>query len=290
MSNLRTHYVTTSDGVTIGGTVRGEGPPLVLLQGAMGDGDIDWNRVEEHLTGRFTCHLPSLRGRGLSGDHPDVSIRRQVDDMLAYVDSIGEPACLAGWSGGANHALGVAAQCDTITAVAPYEPVVQSLMDKQEQAALGGAVARMGELATDGRLEDAARAFAGWPFNDEEIAMAEDAGYFKAAGRYVPNLLNLLQQLLEHGDPTTDPAVLGAISAPVMVLLGSDTKPIFTASARYVADHVANARVHEIPGAGHAAPLAHPTALAEALTEFFVQRGPGVRTGAGSSTTPARLQ
>jgi pimeloyl-ACP methyl ester carboxylesterase len=42
-----------------------------------------------------------------------------------------------------------------------------------------------------------------------------------------------------------------------------------TASARYVADHVPNARIHEIPGAGHAAPLTHPEALAEALTEFF---------------------
>jgi hypothetical protein len=32
---------------------------------------------------------------------------------------------------------------------------------------------------------------------------------------------------------------------------------------------VPNARVHEIPGAGHAAPLTHPEALAKALTEFF---------------------
>ncbi len=269
MSNQRTHYVTTTDGVSIGATVHGEGPPLVFLHGAVGDGDIDWDRLVGHLTDRFACHLPSLRGRGLSGDHPDLSIRRQVDDMLAYVDSIGEPAGLVGWSGGANHALGVAAQCDTVTAVAPYEPVVQSLMDEQEHAALGGAAARMGELAADGSLADAARAFAGWPFNDEEIAMTEDAGYFKAAGRYVPNLLNLLQQLVEHGDPTTDPAVLGAISAPVMVLHGSDTKPFFATSARHVADHVLNARIHEIPGAGHAAPLTHPEALAEALTEFF---------------------
>jgi pimeloyl-ACP methyl ester carboxylesterase len=42
-----------------------------------------------------------------------------------------------------------------------------------------------------------------------------------------------------------------------------------TASARYVADRVPNARVHEIPGAGHAALLTHPEALAEALSEFF---------------------
>jgi pimeloyl-ACP methyl ester carboxylesterase len=53
------------------------------------------------------------------------------------------------------------------------------------------------------------------------------------------------------------------------VLHGADTKPFLTASAQYVADHVPNARIHEIPGVGHAAPLTHPEALAEALTEFF---------------------
>ena len=269
MSNQRTHYVTTTDGVTIGATVHGEGPPLVFLQGAVGDGDIDWNRLVGHLTGRFTCHLPSQRGRGLSGDHPDLSPARQADDILTYLDSIGEPTGLVGWSGGANLALAVAAQSDAVHTVAPFEPVILSVMDEQVQAALGDAVARTGELAAEGRLTAAVRAFLGWPLNDEEIAVAEDAGYVEAAGRYVPNLLNLLQQVMEHGDPAADPAVLGAISAPVAVLLGSDTKPYFTTSARHVADHVPNARVHEIPGVGHAAPLTHPEALAKALTEFF---------------------
>ena len=46
-----------------------------------------------------------MRGRGLSGDHPDLSLGRVVDDMLAYVDSIGEPTGLVGWSGGAMWAL-----------------------------------------------------------------------------------------------------------------------------------------------------------------------------------------
>lgn len=72
------------------------------------------------------------------------------------------------------------------------------------------------------------------------------------------NLLNLLKQDMEHGDPAADPTVLGAISAPVMVLLGSDTKHFFAASAQHVADHVPNARRQEIPGVGHAAPLTHP--------------------------------
>src|SRR6266508_2340471 len=226
MSNQRTHYVTTTDGVTIGGTVHGQGPALVFLQGAVGDGDLDWQRVLAHLTDQYTCHLPSLRGRGLSGDHPDLSPSRIVEDFATYTDSIGEPVGLVGWSGGGYFALGVAAsRPEAVAAVAPWEPGILSLMDEAE----------------------------------------------KAAARYVPNLLNLLQQGMEDGDAAAveDPAVLGTISAPVMVLLGSDTKPFFIASARYVAEHVPNARVHEIPGAGHAAPLTHPEALAQALIEFF---------------------
>lgn len=270
MSNQRIHYVTTTDGVSIGATVHGQGPPLVFLQGVMGDGDLDWQALLPHLTGQFTCHLPSMRGRGLSGDHHDLSLGRLIEDYITYVDSIGEPAGLVGWSGGASHALAVAAQSGTVDAVAPVEPVANSLFDEQERAALGAAVVRAGELAREGHLTAAMRAFAGWPFSDEDIAEAEDAGYFEAAGRYVPNLLTFFQQFKEYQGPMLDdPAVLGAISAPVLVLHGSDTKPWATTSARHVADHVPNARIQELPGAGHAAPLTHPDALAEALTEFF---------------------
>ena len=270
MSNPRTHYVTTTDGITIGGTVHGQGPPLVLLQGVIGDGDLDWQALLGHLTGRYTCYLPSWRGRGLSGGHPDLSFGRLVDDALAYVDSVGQPAGLVGWSGGAGLALAVAARSDAVHALAPIEPNTPRLMDEHERAALGVAVARMGELATEGRLTDGARAFAGFLFDDEEVAVADDAGYFEASGRYVPHLLSFFQQLREYQGPThEDPALLGAISAPVLVLVGSDTKPYATAYARHVADHVANARIHQIPGAGHAAPLTHPEALAGALTEFF---------------------
>ena len=269
MSTQRTHHVTTTDGVTIGATVHGQGPPLVFLQGVIGDCDLDWDRVAGHLTDRFTCHLPSLRGRGLSGDHPDLSVGRIIDDVVAYVDSIGEPSGLTGWSGGGTWALAAAAQSDAVKAVAPFEPGVLSLMDEQQQAVVGGTIARTGELAAEGDLTAAARTFAGFPFNDGEIVVADDAGYFEAAGRYVPNMLNVLQQAMASEDPTADPAVLGAIQAPVVVLLGSDTLPFFTTSARHVADHVPNARIREIPGVGHAAPLTHPEALAEALTEFF---------------------
>ena len=271
MSKQRTHYVTTTDGVTIGGTVHGQGRPLVFLHGIIGDGDLDWRALLPHLTGKFTCYLPSWRGRGLSGDHPDLNWGRLVDDVVAYVDSLGELPGLVGWSAGGGVALAVAgAQPDGVNAVAIVGPIMPWLMDEHVRAALGGAVARMGQLAAEGRLTDAVRAFAAFPFNDQDIAVAAETGYFEAAGRYVPNLLNVQQQAMGYKGPTpADPAVLGAISSPVLVLRGSDSKPYELAAARHVAAHVANARIQEIPAAGHAIPLTHPEALAQALAEFF---------------------
>src|SRR5919201_5229848 len=168
MSNHRTQYVTTTDGVTIGGAVHGEGPPLVFLQGVIGDGDLDWGPLLGHLTGRFTCHLPSLRGRGLSGDHPDLSTPRMVEDLLTYVDSIGKPTGLVGWSGGGTFALAAAARSNVVTGVAPFEPGILSLADEQVQAVIGHAVARTGELAAQGQLNSAVRPLAGFPLNDAE--------------------------------------------------------------------------------------------------------------------------
>jgi len=48
---------------------------------------------------------------------PDLSLGRVVDDMLAYVNSIGEPTGLVGWSGGAMWALAMAAQSDAVRGI-----------------------------------------------------------------------------------------------------------------------------------------------------------------------------
>lgn len=165
----------------------------------------------------------------------------------------------------------MAAQSDAVAAVAPFEPRKLSLADERVQAVIGNAVARTGELAAQGNLAAAARAFAAFPFHDEEIAVAEQAGYFEAAGRYVPNILNLLQQAMTGERPVTDdPAVLGAIKAPVAVLLGSDTKPFFTPSVRAMSSTTSPMRAcRRSPASGTPRPLTHPEALASAITEFF---------------------
>ncbi len=269
MNDHRTHYVTTTDGVTLGASVHGQGPPLVLLQGAVGDGDLDWRAVLGHLSDRFTCHLPSMRGRGLSGTHPDLSIPRLVDDVITYIDSLGEPASLTGWSLGASLALIATSGSEAIEAVAPFEPAMMSLLDEQEAAVFGDAVANMEQSLAAGDLAAAVHAFLGWPFTANEIAAAEQTGYVEAVSRYAPDLQSFLEQATAPDTPGIDEAqVLRGVSVPVLSIMGADTRDFFAASTRLVAEHAPEARVHEMPGAAHAAPLTHPEEFAQALADF----------------------
>lgn len=192
----------TTDGVTVRATVHGDGPQLVFLQDLIGDGDLDWRALLPHLNDRFTCHLPSWPGRGLSDDHPDLSLGRLISDAVAYVESIPEPTGVVGWSAGAMHALLVAAESDSVQAAAPFEPVTPRLMDERERALLGAAVARTGELAAEDRLPDAGRTFSDFVMSDKEIATIEDLDYLADAAEYVPHMLRVFQQAMAHQAPT----------------------------------------------------------------------------------------
>src|SRR5262245_13549766 len=114
MPEDRIQRAVSADGTEIAGRVQGEGPQLVLVHGAFGDGDIAWEGLLPHLTGRLTCYLPSTRGRGLSGDNPDHSPPRLEEDITAFVDSIGEPVGLVGWSGSGAWVLGATAHSGSV--------------------------------------------------------------------------------------------------------------------------------------------------------------------------------
>ncbi len=62
--------------------------------------------------------------------------------------------------------------------------------------------------------------------------------------------------------------MLGAIEVPAAVLVGSETKPFFAASAGYVTEHVPQARGTGSP-AQRTRRRSRTQALAEALAEFF---------------------
>jgi pimeloyl-ACP methyl ester carboxylesterase len=274
MASEQIHRATSADGTEIAGRVRGQGPPLVLVHAGLGDGDLDCGGLASFLEDRFTCYLASTRNRGLSGHSDDLGGERHVEDLVAFVDSIGKPVGLATWSGGAIAVLGAAARTAAVSAVAVYEPIVVEELGEEDNERFEAAVAHMAELAEQGRLTEAARDWMPDFANEEEMAAFEASGYFEAAGRFVPVLLGQLEQLAEaHGPSPTEPSELARIEAPVLVLQGSKTtRRWLVEGVRHVAEHVADARIREVPGAGHSCMPAQPEKLVDDLTQFFAPR------------------
>jgi len=274
MTTERIHRATSPDGTDIAGRVRGQGPPLVLTHAGLGDGDLDCGELASHLEDQFTCYLASTRNRGLSGHSDDLGGERHIEDLVAFVDSIGEPVGVASWSGGTITVLGAAARSAAVSAVAVYEPVVFELLDEEDNARLEAAVAHMAGLAEQGRLTEAARDWMPDWANEEEMAALAASGYFEAAGPYVPVLLGQIAQLAEEDGPSpTDPAELARITAPVLVLQGSQTtRRLFIDSVRHVAEHVPDAHLREVPGASHSGMVAKPGPTADELIRFFAAR------------------
>ena len=273
MTDDRIHRAVSADGTEIAGRVKGQGPPLVLVHGLAEDGDTCWEALVPHLIDRFTCYLPSIRGRGRSADNPDHSPPRRQEDAVAFVESIDEPVCLMGESDGAMLALHAAAEAAAVVAVAVYEPFVGSVMREDDLARVGAVVEQTAAAAADGRLADAARAFLRAVATDHEIAALEAIDYFEHNARCVPVLLQDLQELMAYEGPQpADPSALAKVTAPVLLLRGQQTLhgTLFADSEKHVAQHVADPHVREpLPGLGHSAPVLAPEPVAKELVSFF---------------------
>lgn len=214
----------------------------------------------------------STRGRGLSGSTTDLAPERRLEDVVAFVDSIGEPVSLLGESDGGALALGAAARTGAVSAVAAHEPVVLEAADEELLATLQETFPRVGQAVAEGILEEAARVFCQMVANEEEAQSLTASGYLEEAAGYMPILLQEIEQSTQSEAPgPTDPAVLAKVAVPTLLLYGSRSRlrPWFTAGVRHVAEHVADPRVRQIEGSGHFAVVLEPEAIAEGLIRFF---------------------
>jgi pimeloyl-ACP methyl ester carboxylesterase len=272
MADERIHRAVSDDGTGIAGRVYGSGPPLVLVHGAASDGEVEWAPAVPLLAERFTCYLLDGRCRGLSDASDDLSPERLVEDITAFVDSIGVPVRLAGASGGGMYVLGAAARSAAVAAVAVWEPVVLETISEQLAESFQEVLERMRTDVVAGRHVDAAATFLSLVGTDAEMAALAASGELAKASRYAAVDLREVEQATTSEGPTpTDPSVLTKITAPVLLLLGGESKQRdwFRAGAAFAAEHLADARVREIAGVGHLTHQVTPQPLARELLDFF---------------------
>ncbi|SDU95136.1 Pimeloyl-ACP methyl ester carboxylesterase [Microlunatus sagamiharensis] len=119
---IATEQVTSADGTPIGYLRQGQGPGLVLVQGAMADVSA-YRDLAAELATSFTVYSAERRGRGLS-PHPYSQrhdLARDVDDLDAILHAT-EAGLVFGLSSGAVITLEAARTLDRVRAIAVYEP------------------------------------------------------------------------------------------------------------------------------------------------------------------------
>src|SRR5512140_394614 len=115
--------VPSRDGTQIAYDKRGQGPALILVDGALCYRSFGpMPELAELLAPHFTVYNYDRRGRGDSGDTQPYSLEREIEDLGALIQEAGGSAFVFGTSSGGALALEAAARLgNQIRKLAIYE-------------------------------------------------------------------------------------------------------------------------------------------------------------------------
>jgi pimeloyl-ACP methyl ester carboxylesterase len=254
--------VRSDDGTTIAFECAGEGPPLILVGGALSSGISDFPPFVELarlLEPRFTVYRFDRRGRGDSGDTPPYAVEREVQDLEALISDAGGAVAVYGFSSGAVLAVEAAARGAGITKLVLLEPPLPS-GDGTGEAELK----ETGEMIRTGHRGDAVASFlAGVGLPHEAVEGMRQSPEW-------PGLEAMAHTLLYDGAITEDEALwkerAGQVSVPTLVLFSEGTSAYLGDSARRAANSIPNALSRTLPGQFHDV---DPETLATVLTTFL---------------------
>ena len=156
-TDLRT--ITSADGTRLAYEIRGDGPPLVYVTGAICHRTFGPVRSgAKVLSGAFRVLTYDRRGRGDSGDTDSWSLDREVEDIAALIDELGGRALLYGHSSGAVLALHAAHSLgDRVEGVVLYD--ASWVADDDEAASYATLRAEVDRLLTRGQHRRALQCF-----------------------------------------------------------------------------------------------------------------------------------
>src|SRR5918994_5194672 len=117
--------VTSSDVTTIAYDRLGDGPPVILVCGAMCDRALMRPTAEE-LAKHFTVFNYDRRGRGGSADTMPYALEREIEDLGALINEVGGTASVYAHSSGVGLVLHAAAQGLTIAKIVLHDPPLRA--------------------------------------------------------------------------------------------------------------------------------------------------------------------
>jgi pimeloyl-ACP methyl ester carboxylesterase len=259
--------VISRDGTRIEYDLQGDGPAVVLVDGALthrGFGSMP--RLAGLLAKAFTVVSYDRRGRGESGDTPPYALEREVEDIAALIAETGNSASVYGISSGACLALEAALRLGAkVERLAMYEPPYDS-EDGAAQAWREYAV-RLASFIHEGRNGDAVDLFlrlVGTPA--DVIEGVRRSPVWKTLEAVAPTLVYDQAAVGEYRKVPTERAA--GLNIPVLVMNGTLSRPFMAHTAAALAAAIPNGRHVTLEGQRHDV---DPEILAPILLEFLKQ-------------------
>jgi pimeloyl-ACP methyl ester carboxylesterase len=259
--------IHSSDGTRIAVWVHGAGPAIVMVHGSIAD-HTTFDPFVAVLGEQMTTYAMDRRGFGASGDIPDYSIAREFDDVAAVVDAVaartGGPVVLWGHSYGANCAMGAAARSDNVGRLVLYEPSLGIPYPNGSIARVEAALAHGdNEAAIVAVLVDVLE------MTDEEIEGFRASPLWPARLAAAPTIP---RECHVEQDWVYRPGQFDTVSAPTLLLAGSDSVPVVTEATTLAAAAIADAEVRVLEGHGHFAHRTDPDLVTKIVVDFATSR------------------
>ena len=257
--------VSSRDGTTIGYDRQGEGPALIVVDGALTVHSSGSGELGKLLAPRFTVYGFDRRGRGESGDTLPYAVDREIDDIEALIDRAGGPAFLYGHSSGGPLAMRAAVRLGSkVSKLAMYEPPYNN--DPGAQQAWSQYLSQLAAALGEGRRGDAVALFMrliGTPA--AQVEAMRGAPFWAGWEAVAPTLAYDHAAVL--GEPWSVPAGLAArVTVPALVMAGDASLPFMPGAARALSQAIPLGELRTLEGQTHEV---KPGALAPVLVEFF---------------------
>jgi pimeloyl-ACP methyl ester carboxylesterase len=256
----------SGDGTKIAYDVRGEGPAVLLVWGALSTRLSGFApELTEVLAQDFTVYNYDRRGRGDSGDTKPYAIEREIEDLEALVDAAGGSAYLFGHSSGAVLALESAIRLNgKVGKLAMYEAPYNN--DSVAQLVRRKYIKQLTDALTANRRSDAVELFmkqVGMP--PEQIVNMRHTPAWPALEAIAPTLAydHAVFMGMDISVPTEHAAMLGI---PALIMNGSASPRFMRDTAQTLAQAMPQAKYLEFEGQTHNVDV---KVLAPALVSFF---------------------